>query len=263
MSFQFDVLSILFAIIAILYMFMGLRKGFIYMFLYMVFPIIMVVLSLIIAQPLGRFIGEVTPLGSMFSEPFIKTISGLSNYFVEPNPGRDILATVISSNNYEVIAGMGIPLFIAPIMAAMILSTVPVAPSDVEIGKYVGEGAANAIIFLIAAVIVYVILSLILRILKKMVIRKKKKAAKEGFKLKPNFLSRIIGMGLGLFVSLVSVFIISYALELLFLPDPQLNAFLNSFLFLDNPEKMTVGKFIILNNPLKPALLGIFKTFRF
>lgn len=263
MSFEFDLLSILFAIIAILYMFMGLRKGFIYMFLYMVFPILMIVVSLIVAQPLGRFIGDVTPLRSMFSEPFTKTISGLSPYFMEPNPGRDILSTVISSNNYEAIAGMGIPLFLAPIMTAMILSTVPVAPSDVEIGKYVGEGASNAILFLIATVIVYIILSLVLRVFKKAVIRKKKKAAKEGFKIKPNFLSRIIGMGLGLFVSLVSIFVIAYALELLFLPDPQLSAFLNSFLFLDVPEKMTVGKFIILNNPLKSALLGIFKTFKF
>lgn len=263
MPFEFDVLSIVFAFITILYLIMGLRKGFLNMLLYAVMPIFLLVAALVIGQFASKLVVELTPLKSLLVEPFENTIMGLSPYFAEENPGREVLTSVLSSNNYDAIVGSGIPAFVAPILTALILAAVPEAASTTKIGAYVADGAASAVIFILCVIIVYIILSLILRIFKTMLVKREKKIKEEKKKVKINFFSRIIGMGFGLFVSIVTICVISYVLELLFLPDPQLHAFLNAILGLDDPNKITIGKLIMQNNPLISILLKIFQTLKF
>lgn len=261
MEFQFEAVSLIYVVIILLYAFIGLRKGFGYMFLNLAAPILILFVALILAQPLANYLIDSTPLGDMIYKPIFERLIGMSPYFKEENPGRELLASVLSSGDFEAILQMGIPSYIAPILTAMILASVPVAATTKMIGEYVCQGATFAILYVASAVVLNVIFGIILRIVKRIIAKKKRKAKMEGFEVKPNFLSRLVGMALGVGASALSIFFIAYVIELLFSPDPQLRLFLNTVWYLDDPSVMTIGKWIILNNPLKGFLLDLFTYF--
>lgn len=263
MEFQFEALSIIFIVIILLYAFLGLKKGVGYMLLYLGAPIIILFASIIFAQPLARTLAGTSSVHDFIYKPIYERLIGLSTYFKEENPGRELLASVLTSGNYEAVLGMGVPDYLAPIVTALILASIPVQATTKMIGEYVCEGATFAILYIVSAVILYVIFSIVLRIIKSINAKKKRKAKKEGFDVKPNVLSRIVGLALGVGVSALSIFFIAYVLELLFMPNEQLRLFLNTTWHLDDPNIMTIGKWIMTNNPLKSFLLDLFQIFNF
>lgn len=263
MEFQFEAYSLIFVIIVLSYMFLGFKKGFGYAILYMIAPIFTFFVAIIFAQPLAKLLLDVTPFGDMISQRIYDFLMGMSSYFTEKNPGRELLTTVLTSGNFEAVINMGIPSFVAPIVTALILASVPEAASDVMIGQYVADGATFVVYYVVSIVLLSLVLSVILGIIRTINAKKKKRARKEGFAKKPTIVSRLIGMVFGAGVGFFSVCIIGYLLDLLFMHDPALNNFLDAVWQVNDPTVMTIGKWIILNNPLKTALLNIFQYFKF
>lgn len=261
MTFVFDWFSILFAIIIIFYLIMGIAKGAGYIIFNVFLAFVILLASLITARFLGPFVGTVTGLRGFFTDGVIDTLEKMNSLFSTSNPGRDLVAGAIKSNNYAALEGAGIPALIGPLLLAILLPNIPVEATSTPVSAYAAEAILNAIFTFVAFLIVYIVLSVIYEVFKSKARKKQKKEREEGIYKKPNALSRIVGAAFGAFAGFVMVFFILWIFRITLLQVTNLRVFFAFIWKLDEPGVMTIGKWLYTNNPFSNVLLWVFRLF--
>lgn len=261
MTFQFDWFSIVFAIILVFYVILGIAKGFGHMFLNFVLAVIFFVASLVLASLFGQIIGNAIGLNSLLGTPIQSFLDGMSEVFQINNPGRELVAQAISSNDYSALTNLQIPAFLGPLFLALVLPNIPTYATETPISQYITESFVSAIAVLATFVVIYMALSVIHEIIKARIRKKQRKARKEGIYKKPNFVSRILGAVLGFVVAAVTIYFILWIFKVLLMQVEQIRALFTNFWALDNSNVMTIGKFLYTNNPFNDALIWIFSLF--
>ena len=231
---KFDIISVVFLLIILLYVIRGFKKGFINTVLKFLKGLISLVVAIIVAKPLANFLFT-TPVGEFF-------ITKLNDGFVSKG---EIFNTIITSENKDLIISgvlteMNIPTFISNFISSYISSLI-VVEENVTIAHAFATSLTQFILIVIGFLAAFVVTLILVFIISKI------------FKVIENLpivgaLNRLVG---GVFSGLIGLFIVSLITFLISLILPFSNEFASwysSTIMLDDPNTFTFAKFIYENN---------------
>ena len=135
---------------------------------------------------------------------------------------------------------MGVPAPFAPNVTDYVVGVVPEAASDITVGTYVAQAITALSLSIASFVVIWLILTIIKTIIAKIFDRRREE---RGVK----FLSRLGGMIIGIAIGAVNLLSIFYAVSML-TGIPVIYNFLNAAWFLEDPEVLTIGKWLYESN---------------
>ena len=239
-SFQFDWLSIVLLAIFIGFpLIRGLIKGTSFMFFRFIAGTLILVAAFFLAKPVAGWLST-TPIAGFVQNPIYDFLVSKSEYAAQPSPGKEALAAFLSQNNYEAVTAMGVPAPFAPNVTDYVVGVVPEAASDIAIGTYVAQAITALSLSIASFVVIWLILTIIKTIIAKIFDRRREE---RGVK----FLSRLGGMIIGIAIGAVNLLSIFYAVSML-TGIPVIYNFLNAAWFLEDPEVLTIGKWLYESN---------------
>ncbi len=235
-AFKFDWLSlVLVGVFVLIPVLQGLIKGGAHMFFTFIAGVLILLAAYFLAKPLASLLGGMG-LGNAIREPILSFLTSKSDVASMASPGKEMVETMLSANDYQAVKDMGVPFFFAKMVADYVVGVVPVEASEITIGYYVADALSIVALSVIAFLAVWLILTIVCAIIRHAIAKRQEEKGVSG-------LSRLIGMLIGLVIGAVSIVTVFYVVTLL-TAFPAIRDFVAGIWGLDDPAVMTIGKWL-------------------
>ena len=232
-----DWLSIAFVSIMVIFMIVGLIKGFANALVSLLGGIVALAGAILLAKPAANALK-----GSGIESKLIEMIN---NWLIGINEGA--FNTVIPVENQaeaigEVIKQLGIPDAFNSILVGLTMKIITIEGGN-TIGYYIGSSLAYYDLYIISSIVIYIAIKIVVLIIK--IITK-------NFNKIPvlGFVNRLVGLVFGLVEGFLVISAISYVGILLLNIGP-LNGFISSLAKLNDPTANSIAKWFFENNLIK------------
>ena len=235
-TFQFDWLSlVLIGVIVLIPTLQGLIKGGAFMFFRFIAGALVLLAAYFLAKPVAGLLGSMG-LGGTIREPILSFLVSKSDLAAQASPGKEMVAAVLSADNYKAVTDMGVPGLFAKSVADYVIGVIPVEASEITIGYYVADALSILALSVIAFLSVWITLTIVCGIIHHIIEKRHEEKGVPGF-------SRLIGVVIGLAIGDIAVITAFYVITLL-TAIPAVKDFINGIWFLEDPNVMTIGKWL-------------------
>ncbi|MBP5216979.1 MAG: CvpA family protein [Bacilli bacterium] len=235
-TFQFDWLSlVLIGVLVLIPALRGLIKGGAFMFFRFIAGALILVAAYFLAKPLAGLLANMG-LGGVIREPILGFLVSKSDLAAQASPGKETVQAILSANNYKAVTDMGVPGLFAKSVADYVVGVIPVEASEITIGYYIADALAILALSVIAFIAIWLILTIISGIIHHAIEKRHEEKGIPG-------ISRLIGMLIGLAIGAVAIVTAFYVVTLL-TAIPVVKDFINGVWQLENPDVMTIGKWL-------------------
>lgn len=231
---KFDWLSIVIIVLVLIFVIKGLFDGLIKSILSIASGILVLVVSILVAKPLGNMLFN-TGLGESLT-------NSLTSSLVSINEGA--FNTPIPATNQEeaiaaVLTSLQVPGFLSGILSKLILSLITIE-GEGTIGFLLGKALSQYIFYFLSGLVIFILLKVVFLIIT---------IATKNFNKIPVVgpINRVLGAVLGLLYSFVIVSVVIYGVSLL-MTISEVKEYFTALLHLNDPEVWSISKWFLNNN---------------
>lgn len=230
-----DVISIVFISIIILFVLLGVYRGFIKSVISLIRTFCAFIISIFISKPIASLLLK-TEMGSNLSNNFIEHFS---------NKGGIFITSISETNKKDVIDlalnNINLPNKIHELLSKMIVSVMPNIQEECSVAEAIGPTIAYYIFLVISFIICFIILFIIITIIGKFL----NILAQIPF---VGFFNRLLGGIVNGFIGVAIVCLISYIFTMIVPLDNSFSVWLSETMRLDNKDVFTLSKYFYENN---------------
>ena len=245
---KFDIISIVYLVILLIYVLIGLKKGFFKTLTGLIKSLLSLLIALFLAKPLTNFVMD-TGIGTSITSKIESFLVSKDGIFV---------STITSETKTAVIADcltqLNIPQIFHSFLTSLIDKYVVVGSEPVTVAKALAPSVSYYLIYIVVFILLFVVGLIICAILNR-IFDKLSTIPLVGI------LNKLLGVGLNLIIGLVIICVLSYGLTFLVPLDNSISSWLVKTMGLENSEFMSISKYFYEHNFLLKIIAFFQKLF--
>ena len=241
----FDIISIIYIAIIVLFALIGLKRGFFKTLVSFLKGIISFVISILLCEPLARLLTN-SKIGSTLAIKISDVLNARGGLFT----------ATITLENKEALLSQALTEIKIPEVLHEFISSLVVVPSEGSVT--IGNALALSITYYIFIAITFIVLLILARLAVRLIAKIFKSLEQIPF---VGVTNKLMGTILNAFIGFVIVCVISYGITCLIPLNNEISSFLIETMRLEDSEVFTISKFFYENNFLLTIIAAIQSLF--
>lgn len=156
------IIDIIIAAFLVLYLFVGLKKGFMKMVISLLGAIVTMIAVIFLAEPFARFLSSFIPFDSWITAPIQGWVEGLGDFTTITVPSTAEEMTAILTDQ------MGIPGFISSIIGPWLFGAIPSSAAGITAAGAVASSISWIIVLAISGLLLFILIRIAVFLLQKL-----------------------------------------------------------------------------------------------